>query len=234
MGFSFHGKPEALKEILDSNVFEVLLIQYNILDRRYEEMISYAAKKGIGVTVMGPLGGGRLAGEAPEDMRYSLSCERTNFADYALRFVLSNPHVSVALSGTRSEDVLAYNLKIVSQENFDTLMPAEKENIETIASELQKRTQVICTQCKYCMPCPNGVNIPAIFGLLSQYTVYGRKKEAKGIYTNTGKERIVGWVYNLRDNDATACTECGECLEKCPQKINIIQQLQEAHNILSA
>lgn len=234
MGLSFHDKPEVLKEILDSDMFEVLLVQYNILDRRYEEMISHAAKKGIGVAVMGPVGGGRIAGEPPEYMSYLLNKGRKNFADYALRFVLSNPNVSVALSGTRSEEVLLDNLNIVSQENFDTLTPPEKENIEKIASELQKRTQVICTQCGYCMPCPNGVNIPAIFGLLCQYSVYGRKEEAKVIYANTGKGHIVGWFYNLRGNDATACVECGECLEKCPQKINIIKQLQEAHNILTA
>jgi predicted aldo/keto reductase-like oxidoreductase len=234
LGCSYHGSPEALRGILDTGMFEVILVQYNLLDRSYEKLIAYAAERGIGVAVMGPLGGGRLAGEAPEDMRDLLSTERTNFVEYALRFVWSNPHVSVALSGTRSEDVLLDNLNIVSQKNFDTLTPSENETIEKIVLEFQNRTQVICTQCGYCMPCPNGVNIPAIFGLLCNYSVYGRKEEAKVIYANTGKGHIVGWFYNLHGNDATACVECGECLEKCPQQINIIKQLQDAHNILSA
>jgi predicted aldo/keto reductase-like oxidoreductase len=183
---------------------------------------------------MGPVGGGRLAGEAPQDMQYLLSNGRTNFAEYALRFVLSNPHVSVALSGTRSEDILMDNISIISRENFARLTPDERTTIEMLAAELHRRTQVVCTQCRYCMPCPQGVNIPQIFKLLNAYSVYGQKKEAQTIYANTGKGHIVGWFYNLHGKDATACVECGECLEKCPQKINIIEQLQEAHKSLAA
>jgi Predicted oxidoreductases of the aldo/keto reductase family len=228
IGFSFHDEPEVLKEIIDTGYFEVMLVQYSIIDQANKEMIAYAAEKGVGVAIMGPIGGGRLAGASPESMHQWLSKNRKNFVDLALKFVLSNPNVSVALSGMGSERMLVDNLSIVSRENYDQLGGDEKERAQNIAKKFKELTDVICTGCGYCMPCPNGVNIPFIFNLLIRYQVYGQKEEPRLGYSEMDKE---DWSLG---KDATACVECGECLKKCPQKISIIDQLKQAHLILGS
>ena len=207
--------------------FDLMLVQYNILDQINEEMIAYAAEKGLGVAIMGPVGGGRLAGTPPESMRQWLSDDRNDFVDLAFKFVLSNPNVSVALSGMGSDDMLDDNLNLMSNETYNVFLDNEKERIEQIATKFKELTDLVCTGCKYCMPCPNEVNIAMIFESLINYQIYGQEDEAKRNYSLIGKIR---WAPG---ENATACIECGECLEKCPQKIPIIEQLKEAHQILS-
>lgn len=229
IGFSFHDKPEVLKEIIDTGHFELMLVQYNIIDQVNEEMITYAAEKGLGVAIMGPVGGGRLAGDPPpEAMRQWLTEGRNYFVDLAFKFVLSNPNVSVALSGMGSEEMLLDNLSLVSNEKYNLLTSDEKDRIRNIATKFKEFSDLVCTGCGYCMPCLNEVNIKQIFEFLIRFQVYGQKDDAKSMYSQIGKVR---WSPG---KDATACTECEECLEKCPQKIPIIEQLKDAHRILGS
>ncbi|HUU78010.1 MAG TPA: aldo/keto reductase [candidate division Zixibacteria bacterium] len=230
LGFSFHDKPEVLKEILehpDSSKFDVMLIQYNLLDKQYEEMIQLAVDKGLGVAVMGPIAGGRLAGNPPEDMQKLLTKGRTNFADLALRFVWSNPYISVALSGMGSEEMVTDNLAIANIEKL-ALNEDEIKKTEEIITRFKEKTDNICTSCKYCEPCPNEVEISFIFRSLILAQVYGDMERGKLYYSKIGEE---DWPPGKR---ADACIECGECEPKCPQKIEIIDQLKKAHKILSA
>jgi predicted aldo/keto reductase-like oxidoreductase len=228
IGFSFHDTPEALKEIIDSGHFELMLVQYNIVDQVNHEMINYAGEKGLAVAIMGTVAGGRLAGKnMTDEMKQWYSPGRTNFADLAFKFVLSNPNVSVALSGMGTDEMLDDNLEITSREDYDKMTEKEKESIENIASRFKEMCDNICTQCKYCQPCPNDVNISMIFLNLQRYQIYGDREEAKRYYALIGK---FPWAPG---KDATACVECGECLEKCPQNIEIIEQLKKAHEILS-
>ena len=228
LGFSFHDKPEVLKEIIDTGAFEVVLVQYNIVDQVNKEMIAYAKEKGLGVAIMGPVGGGRLSGEnLPDEMKDFLTKERNNFIDLSLKFVLNNPNISVALSGMGSDEMLKDNLEILGNENYDKLTEDEQKRINKIANRFDELRTVICTGCGYCMPCPNEVNIKTIFSALINSQIYGQKESAKKTYNSIGKLRF------LPGKDATACIECGECLEKCPQNIDIINQLKEAHVILS-
>lgn len=227
IGFSFHDKPEVLKEIIDTGHFELMLVQYNIIDQVNEEMLAYAAKNGLGVAIMGPIGGGRLAGTPPpKSMQQWLTEGQTNFVDLALKFVLSNPNVSVALSGMGSEEMVDENLRLVSKDNYSLLTSDEKERIQNIAIKFKELSDVVCTGCGYCMPCPNEVNIKEIFNLLIRYQIYGQIEDSKTTYAQIGK------VHWLPGKDAAACIECEECLEKCPQNIPIIEQLKEAHQIL--
>ncbi len=229
IGFSFHDKAEVLKEIIDTGHFELMLVQYNIIDQVNEEMITYAAEKGLGVAIMGPVGGGRLAGDPPpEAMRQWLTEGRNYFVDLAFKFVLSNPNVSVALSGMGSEEMLLDNLSLVSNEKYNLLTSDEKDRIRNIATKFKELSDLVCTGCGYCMPCLNEVNIKQIFEFLIRFQVYGQKDDAKSMYSQIGKVR---WSPG---KDATACTECEECLEKCPQKIPIIEQLKDAHRILGS
>ncbi len=228
LGFSFHDKPEVLKEIIDSGHFDLMLVQYNIVDQVNHEMINYAGKKGLAVTVMGSVGGGRLAGKnLPDEMKQWLTTGRTNFADLAFKFVLSNPNVSVALSGMGSEEMLVDNLAINSREDYDKPTEKERESIGSIANRFKELCDNICTQCKYCQPCPNDVSISFIFESLQRYQIYGDHESAKRYYSLIGK---MPWAPG---KDASACVECGECLEKCPQNIEIIDQLKKAHEVLS-
>ena len=228
IAFSFHDKPEILKKIIDTGHFDLMLVQYNIVDQVNEEMIAYAAEKGMGVAIMGPVGGGRLAGNPPDSMKNWLSEGKDTFVDLALIFVLSNPNVSVALSGMGSDEMLDGNLAFTSKEDYNVITEDEIERIKNIAEKFKELSDNICTGCGYCMPCPNEVSIKNIFNYMTRYQVYGREEDAKLFYSQIGKVR---WSPG---KDATACIECGECLEKCPQNIPIIDQLKEAHQLLGS
>jgi predicted aldo/keto reductase-like oxidoreductase len=228
IGFSFHDTPEVLKEIIDSGHFELMLVQYNIVDQVNHEMINYAGEKGLAVAVMGTVGGGRLAGKnLPDEMKKWLTPGRENFANLSFKFVLSNPNVSVALSGMGSEEMLGDNLRINSRDDYNKITENEKESIDSIANRFKELCDNICTQCKYCQPCPNEVNISFIFEALQRYQIYGDREQAQRYYSMIGK---TPWA---EGKDASACEECGECLEKCPQGIEIIEQLKKAHEVLS-
>lgn len=227
LGFSFHDTPEVLKEIIDSGYFELMLVQYNIVDQVNHEMINYAGENGLAVAIMGPVGGGRLAGtDLPDEMKGWLSPGRKNFADLALKFVLSNLNVSVALSGMGSDEMLEDNLSIVSRPNYNQVSDKERKSIDKIAQQFKELCDLVCTGCKYCEPCPNEVSISFIFEALQRYQIFGARDQAKYLYSRIGQ---VPWA---KGKDASTCAECGECLEKCPQSIDIIEQLKKAHSIL--
>lgn len=229
IGFSFHDKPEVLKEIIDSNAFEVMLVQYNILDTANEEMLKYAKEKGIGTVIMGPVAGGRLAGEPHEDLIEFLPEGKKNFVDLALKFIWTNPNVDVLISGMGSEEMVDENLAIAKADDY-TLTEDQMTKTKELAVKFKGLTDIICTSCKYCEPCPEEVNISVIFSTLIRYEVFGQKEFAKLTYKNLGNTEDF-WPAGKR---ADACIECGECELKCPQKIQIIEQLKKAHEILSS
>jgi uncharacterized protein len=226
LSFSFHSEPEDIFKIVDTGHFETMLCQYNLLDRKNEAGIRYAASRGLGVAVMGPVGGGRLGGPS-EAVKGMLGGKRTvSTPELALRFVLANPDVTVALSGMSTMAHVEENVATVSRQQF--LSADEKTAVEQAAVENQKLMDLYCTACKYCLPCPNDVNIPRIFEAMNYYKVWDFKDHAKFMYREIGTTK---WVPGKR---ADACVECGECETKCPQKLPIIEQLKESHATLSA
>ncbi|MHA2427189.1 MAG: aldo/keto reductase [Candidatus Hermodarchaeia archaeon] len=227
LGFSFHDTTEVLKELIDSGHFELMLVQYNIIDQVNHQMINYAGEKGLAVAIMGTVGGGRLGGsDLPDEMKMWLTPGRKNFADLAFKFVLSNPNVSVALSGMGFHEELDDNLYLTSREDYNIVSDNEQKAIEGIAAKFKELCDLVCTGCKYCEPCPNEVNISFIFKALQRYQIYGVKGQAKYLYS------VIGNVPWAPGKNASACVECGECLEKCPQSIEIIEQLKKAHDNL--
>lgn len=214
ISFSFHDSPENLIKIIDTGNFETMLVQYNLLDRRNEEGIAYAKSKGLGVAVMGPVGGGRLG--APSKEIASLIPQGTkSSAEMALRFVFANPHVDIALSGMSDMAMLKENVRIASLE--EPLSEEEKKILEDILEEKKRLAELYCTGCGYCMPCPNGVDIPANFTNMNYLKVYGLKEAAKNGYNKLKEE----------NKAAENCIKCYECEAKCPQKIEIVKQLEE-------
>jgi hypothetical protein len=220
---STHDGNEGLRKIVDTGYVAVITLQYNMLDRRLEDGIAYAREKGIGVVVMGPVGGGRLA--APSEVFGSMLPGIRRVPELALRFVLSNPNVSVALSGMSTMQQVEQNLAIAS--DGVALSNADAAGIREHLVRLDKMADLYCTGCGYCMPCPEEVNIPRIFELYNWGRVYGLWDPARQRYAKIGRVR---W---LKGKPADACVECGACEEKCPQDIPIRRQLKEAHGALT-
>ena len=220
---SFHDENDALLKIIESGLFESVTVQYNMLDRRLEDGIAYAREKGLGVVVMGPVGGGRL-GE-PSSVMKKVTGEGARIPETALRFVLANPLVTVALSGMSEIVHVDENTAIV--ENAAVLSEEELTVINSHLDKLKKMADLYCTGCGYCVPCDQGVNIPRIFELFNQARVYDIWERSREAYGWIGEEE---WEPGQK---ADKCIECGECEIKCPQNIPIINQLAEAHRMLT-
>ena len=225
ISFSYHDAAENYKKIADSGHFETTLVQYNMLDRSNEDNIAYAKSKGLGVVIMGPVGGGRL-GAPSEKIQSLLKTKSTSTAEMAMRFVFANENVDMALSGMGDLNMLNENFEIASRTGH--LTEDELLHIKTMMEENKNLAKLYCTGCNYCKPCPAGIDIPYLFEIMSRYSVYGLKEHAKSAY----KEMMNGLSWR-KSADASKCTACGTCEEKCPQKLPIIKQLQETHATLA-
>lgn len=221
--FSFHDKPENLFKLIDTGYFEAVLCQYNLMDRSNEQAIAHAKEKGLGVIIMGPVGGGKLGAPSPA-ISNLLPGKVKSSADIALRFVLSNPNVTCALSGMGSVKMVEENVITASNEN--QLSERELEDIKASMEENKNLEKLYCTGCNYCMPCPHEVNIPLNFQLMNYHRVYGLTDYARSQYKDIGN---VDWY---KGKKAEECIECGICEEKCPQKIEIRKQLKEVTGTL--
>lgn len=216
LSFSFHDTPENLVKLVDTGEFTSVTCQYNLLDRANEPSIAHAHKQGMGVVIMGPVGGGRLGAPTP-GIRDLLPEGSASSAEIALRFVLSNPHVSCAISGMENIQMVEENCATAGR--AEPLSEEERAQILAALEEKKKLADLYCTGCGYCMPCPHGVDIPGNFQLMNTYRLYGLLEHAQQEYREE----------DLARNKAQAayCQECGECEPKCPQKISIMAQLKE-------
>ncbi|MFW6044633.1 MAG: aldo/keto reductase [Planctomycetota bacterium] len=208
--FSFHGSSEQLVKLVDTGLYETVILQYNLLDRHLEDGIAHAAENGMGVIVMGPVGGGRLG--YPSDRAASLVGEVKSTPELALRFVLSNPGVSVALSGMSDLDMVEENAAVAAEAGG--LSEKHFERIEEAIEERKKLSGLYCTGCNYCMPCPVGVDIPKNFEILNLDRVFGLDDHARKQYA-------------ALEGKAALCQLCGQCVESCPQDIDIPAKLNE-------
>lgn len=218
---SFHDSNENLIKLVQTGYPEVITLQYNLLDRKLEEGIALAHERGIGIVVMGPVAGGRLG--VSSDVLRELIPGVEHVPDLALRFVLANSNVTLALSGMSTMQQVQENLATCADPI--NLNDAQRTSIEAHLQRLQAMADLYCTGCGYCLPCPQEVNIPHIFQKYNEARVYGLWDAAREAY------QAWRWVSGKQ---ADACIECGECEEKCPQHIAIREQLQEAHEALTA
>lgn len=207
---SFHDSPEALVKLVETGFFESITVQYNLLNQSLAAAIHRARELNVGIVVMGPVGGGRL-GVDSQRIRELTRHEVRSTPEAALRFVLAHPGVCVALSGMSNLEMLEQNVRTVSDE--EPFTPAQIAAIEQEIQRVKAADGLPCTACGYCQPCPFGVDIPASLGVYNDYKLYGLAEDARRVYANMGPA------------SAATCTECGACLPKCPQKIQIPQAL---------
>lgn len=222
--FSCHDTPENIVKLIDTGIFEGMIVQYNLLDRLNEEAIAHAHEQGLGVCIMGPVGGGRLAHPSSQ-LADMVGRESVSTPDLALRFVLANPHVTCAMSGMNTMQQVEENVATTSRE--EPLSLEELQSVRQATEKMAELADLYCTGCEYCLPCPQGVAIPRIFELMNLHRVWGLTPVAREGYAQLGPDKEEG------KRNAEACVECGECEEKCPQNIPIIEQLKECHQVLT-
>lgn len=224
VGFSFHDKYEVFKEIIDSYDWDFTQIQYNYLDEEYQagtKGLEYASKKDMGVIIMEPLRGGKLANNLPNDILEIInkSDSKKSPAQWAFKFLYNKPEIGIVLSGMSNMEQVIDNIRICNEDGIADSMNLENEKvIEALRDTLKSKIKINCTDCKYCMPCPNGVNIPACFECLNNSSMFN---DIEGIKNNMYK-------YLIEQNaDAYKCIECGKCEKSCPQHIDIINKLKK-------
>ncbi len=221
-GFSFHGTLEDFKRIVDAYPWEFCQIQYNFLDEENQagtEGLKYAAARSLGVVVMEPLRGGNLGLATPPPevgAVWSRAAVKQPPARWALRWVWNHPEVTVVLSGMNEEAHIEENLAAAEQGLADSLTEDELALVAEAARIYKTLMKVGCTGCGYCLPCPSDVGIPRCFEVYNQMHMFGNREEAKFLYAI----RMSG-ILGGGPSYASQCVQCEECLEKCPQHIEI-------------
>jgi hypothetical protein len=221
VGFSFHSSIEDFKRIVDAYPWTFCQIQYNFLDRKNQagiEGLKYAASKGLGIIVMEPLRGGKLTKQVPEvqEIWNEAPVKRTP-AEWGFRWVWNHPEVTVVLSGMNEESQVEENLKIADEAYPNSLTEAEIQLVDRVEQKYRKLMNTSCTGCRYCLPCPSGVDIPGCFEIYDNVYLSGNEDECKLMYAAKPGGIIRGGVLGY----ASQCVQCGKCLEKCPQHLDI-------------
>ena len=219
LGFSFHDTPEVLRTIVkEEKAWEFGQIQLNYLDwdlYRSREQYEILTEAGIPVIVMEPLRGGALAELSPDATRILKNAEPDrSVASWAFRYLASLPNVACILSGMTRPEHVTDNIKTFSP--IRELSEVERKTLNTALLAYRKHLAVPCTACRYCMPCPVGVEIPRIFGIYNQFKISGNKWLLRNNYNAIPE-----------DSRADACVNCGKCMQHCPQKIQIPAELRK-------
>ena len=226
-GFSYHDELPLFKKIIDAYPWSFCLIQLNYVDVNYQaglEGLEYAHEKGLGVLIMEPLRDGKLANKVPGEVLKIIgrSQWKQTPAQFALRWILNRPEVSCVLSGMSTLQQVKENIAFASLDHLNSIGGEVMKLYTEVSRFYRQRTKVDCTQCGYCMPCSQKIPISFILELYNDACVYDASEDSQWMYK----------VFVKPENQADKCTECGECEEKCPQNIQIIDSLKEAHRLL--
>ena len=224
IGFSYHGETEMFLKILNAYDWDFCQIQYNYLDEHTQAGrtgLQAAAAKGIPVIIMEPLRGGKLV-NLPEQAKNVLVCDSNGYtpAELGLRWLWDQPEVTCVLSGMNSERMINENCRIASQAEPGHLTPEDMQIVEQIKQIIRQREKVGCTGCRYCMPCPKGVDIPGNFYYYN--LMYMEKKFSARL------EFAKNMGLRIEPGFASQCVGCGLCETHCPQHIKIREKLKEA------
>ena len=215
IGFSFHDEYEVFQEIIDmTDIWDFCQIQYNYINLDYqagEKGMKYAAEKGLGVIVMEPLLGGRLANLTPH--LAAMIPNGKNPVEYGFDFLWDQPEVSLLLSGMGDAQQVKDNLMYGSRSEIGMVSQEEKDSYIKVKEEFDRMALVGCTGCGYCMPCPFGLSIPDIFSAYNKTASHGMEE---------GKE-----AYQNLEKAADSCQACQSCEKECPQNIKISKVMEK-------
>jgi uncharacterized protein len=227
LSFSFHDSFEAFKQIVDAyDNWTSAQVQYNYMDIDYQagrRGVEYAVSKGLSVVVMEPIRGGQLARpRGPVAEVWEAAAPKRSPAAWALLWVWNQPEVSVVLSGMSNMEQVVENVAVADSTRPGMLSPEELAVFDRAREAYKGLAPIPCTGCRYCMPCSSGVEIPEIFQIYNEAMIYEEPQEARWLYKRLKEEQR-----------ADRCTMCGECMEVCPQEIDIPGWLEKVHAFLA-
>ena len=220
--FSFHGPYDEFEYILKDCDWDMVQIQYNFMDINNQagtKGLELAGSLGIPVVIMEGMLGGRLA-KAPDNVQalYDAFQVKRTPVEWAFRWLCNHPEVSVVLSGCNESEQIAENLRIFDTVEAGIMTAEELQLIDDVRAAYISRTKIGCTGCRYCMPCPNGVDIPGVFSVWNNFSLYQIDPK-----TDWGMTTI-----RKNGSGADKCIACGACEAACPQHLSIIEGLQDA------
>ena len=229
IGFSYHGGTEMFLKVLDAYDWDFCQIQYNYMDETSQagrKGLLAAAAKGIPVVIMEPLRGGRLV-NLPDKAKAALEASDAGYspAQLGLKWLWDQPEVTCVLSGMSSEEMVKENIRIASGADAGCMTEADRELVDSIKRIIKEREKIGCTGCGYCMPCPQGVDIPGNFYYYNMMFMENKKMRTRVEFAqNMALKKEPGF--------ASKCVACGKCEVHCPQHLPIIETLKKADKAL--
>lgn len=221
-GFSFHGEIDLFFEVIDSYDWDICQIQLNYMDEHYQagvEGLKYAKSQKLGTVIMEPLRGGCLTRNIPEDVQelWDMADDPKSPAEWGFRYLWDYEEVDIVLSGMSTLEQIKENIGFAEHGLANSFTKNDKEIIKEVRMSYREKIVVDCTSCGYCMPCPEGVDIPKNFDILNNAYMFNDPQALQMQYTSLLTER----------QRASACNLCGECQKMCPQMIPIVERLKE-------
>ncbi|MGD9131542.1 MAG: aldo/keto reductase [Candidatus Bathyarchaeota archaeon] len=242
IGFSFHDIFPVLKEIVDYYSWDIGQIQYNYMDTGIQattDGLKYLHEKGIAAVIMEPLKGGLLV-NPPKELRSIFKNAETQRTpvDWALQFLWDRPEVSVVLSGMGSRRQVVENCESADKSGVNSLTPNDHVMLQQVTEVFRSGIIVPCTGCGYCEPCPAGVSIPTNFAMMNNM-VAGGTSAVDFVFRRQIKRNYNGLAQSKEEHERTGkagssllCVECGACIPKCPQSINIPEELKKVNDVI--
>lgn len=227
VGFSYHGNSDMFCKLLDVYDWDFCQIQYNYLDENSQAGatgLHRAAEKGLPVIIMEPLRGGRLTNTLPASAKKIIARTSLTPAQFAFRWLWDQKQVTCVLSGMNSLDMIKENLATAQVTNPGSLTPEDRTVYAKVVAAINENMKVGCTGCRYCMPCPKGVDIPGTFAAYNRMASDGYWKALTEYFMITGVRKDYTGPGN--------CIGCGKCEQHCPQHLPIRQELKNARKAL--
>ncbi|MHC1722027.1 MAG: aldo/keto reductase [Aminipila sp.] len=226
IGFSFHDDFDFFKEIVDAYPWEFCQIQLNYMDKEFQAGIKgldYAASKGLPIIIMEPLKGGKLTDILPQSVeKYWAEADiKRTPSEWALRWVADFPEVLTILSGMSTMDQLKENIKILSDALPHSLTDKDHQIINKVSTEYNKLIKYSCTGCRYCMPCPKKIEIPAVINFYNEWFLYNGNDKIKTDFMT--------WLSPKRR--PSACISCNACQSHCPQSLPVSDIMKKTSEI---